>query len=89
MPDWLQRYLGIPPADGGEGNAWRIVWDSPWPDWMPAWFGWLSCVTIGVLLLAVISRDARNLPRPVWISLMLLRVLVLAIMLTRFCVVRG
>lgn len=82
MPDWLQHYLGIPPSEGGEGNAWRIVWDSPWADWIPAWFGWLSCVAIGVLLLAVISRDARNLPRRVWISLMLLRVLVLAIVLT-------
>ena len=85
MPVWLQRYLDIPPSEGGEGTAWRILWESPWPAWMPDWFGWLSCLAIAVLLLFVISRDAGQLTRKSRITLMALRVTVLLILLVLIC----
>jgi hypothetical protein len=85
LPVWLQRYLDIPPSDGGEGTAWRILWESPWPVWMPDWFGWLSCVSVVGLILFVISRDAGKLARFSRITLMTLRVAVLILLLVLIC----
>ena len=81
MPIWLQRYLEIPPSEGGEGTAWRILWESPWPGWIPDWLGWFGCLGILAVLMWVISRDSRSLPRRARWTLIALRCSVLGILL--------
>ncbi|MBD3674650.1 MAG: VWA domain-containing protein [Planctomycetaceae bacterium] len=81
MPVWLQRYLELPPSEDGEGTAWRILWESPWPTWIPDWLGWFGCLAIIACLIWVIRRDARHLPSRARWTLMVLRVSVLAILL--------
>jgi len=80
LPIWLQRYLDIPPSAGGEGTAWRILWESPWPSWMPIWFGWMACLAVVGLLLLIISRDAGQLSRGSRYALITLRLSVLTLL---------
>ncbi|HUG18933.1 MAG TPA: hypothetical protein VMM56_08130 [Planctomycetaceae bacterium] len=73
MPIWLQRYLGIPDTTRGEGTAWRILWEAPWPSWIPDWLGGVVAILIGVGLIGILRRDSRNHSRKKQILLIALR----------------
>jgi hypothetical protein len=33
LPDWLARWLDVPPATGGDAATWRMEFAWPWPPW--------------------------------------------------------
>lgn len=37
MKQFFEWYLGIAPASPGQGTDWSLLYDAPWPSWMPLW----------------------------------------------------
>src|SRR3990172_12387938 len=59
---FFEWYLGIPPAQPGQGTAWSIQHDAPWPAWVPAW-GLLGIAVVAAVWGAwIYSRDAAGVP---------------------------
>ena len=81
--DWLRRsiewYFGVPPAEPGQGTAWHLTAEAPWPSWMPQWtLLMLLLFTVGYIGY-VYFRDSRNLPLRARATLILLRVSTVAL----------
>ncbi|MGC1275705.1 MAG: VWA domain-containing protein [Planctomycetaceae bacterium] len=60
---YLEAYLGIPPADPGQGTAWRVESRPVGPE---GWPEWLIIALAGLLVAAVVYcyfREAHRLPR--------------------------
>ena len=82
----FERYLGVPPAEAGQGTAWRFEWELPWAGWLP---NWLACLVIVALVGGIVwvyTRDARRSAfgrRVGLVALRLLALVLVAVFLTR------
>ncbi len=86
MKRFFERYLGVPPAEAGQGTAWRFEWDLPWPAWVPNWLACLVAVALVAGVVWVYTRDAGRTPVRRRVGLVVLRLLALllvAVFLTR------
>jgi uncharacterized membrane protein len=70
-------FLGVPPADPGQGTEWHFVHNFPWPPWV------LLLFALGAALYVVLvyRRDAGNLSRTVRVSLVSLRLAAIGMLL--------
>ena len=57
----VEWYLGIPPANPGQGTDWNFSAKNPWPDWLPAWGALLAALAIFFCVVWVYLRDANIL----------------------------
>ncbi len=78
LAEW---YLGIPTAEPGQGTAWNLETNSPWPAWLPPWL----VLILGVALVAAIvwayRRDAGWAPLRIRMLLTGLRLTAVALVL--------
>ena len=58
----IERYLGVPPVDPGQGTEWSFSWRWPWASWLPAWVALLLVVAAVAWVIAIYLRDARSAP---------------------------
>ena len=74
-------YLGLPPADAGEGTAWNLVSQTPWPVWFPQWLA-LLVVLAGLACVVLVSwRETRALTRSRRLGLLTLRLITVLLIL--------
>lgn len=81
LKQFLEWYLGIPPAGPGQGTAWHLSVRPPWPSWMPLWGVLLLLFALMAYVVWVYRRDANSLSWPVRTTLVLLRLSAIAIVL--------
>ncbi|MED5401129.1 MAG: vWA domain-containing protein, partial [Planctomycetota bacterium] len=62
MKQFLEWYLGVPPAIPGQETRWQWSFELPWPgSWSPLWAGLVgSCLL--VMVVWIYLRDTRRLP---------------------------
>ena len=77
MKSFLESYLGIAPAQPGQGTRWSWLYQPPWPTWMPHWVLLLVSAATIFYLGWVYRRDARNTSLGMRIGLTMLRLSVL------------
>src|SRR5262249_39361887 len=70
-------FLGIPPADPGQGTAWRFGHSFPWP----AWGLLLFAIFAGLYVVGVYQRDAGHLRGWQRLLLVILRGTAIALLL--------
>lgn len=70
-------FLGIPPAEPGQGTAWRYGQNFPWPAWLLLLFG----VGAAVYVVWLYQRDAGHLGRGKRATLVGLRLAAIALLL--------
>jgi len=58
MKSFLEWYLGIPPAQPGQGTQWSWLYETPWPSWMPQWSVLLLGLLVVLYIGCVYRRDA-------------------------------
>ena len=81
----VEWYLGIPPADPGQGTAWTYSHKTPWPSGMPDWAVLLCGLGLLAFIIWVYIRDASRCRWPARVGLMglrLLAVVLIGVMLT-------
>ncbi len=75
--EWLRHsiewYFGVSPAEPGQGTAWRLSAETPWPAWMPQWALLIVLLFTIAYVVYVYFRDSRNLPLFARATLILLR----------------
>ena len=81
MKSFLEWYLGIPPAQPGQGTQWTWLHQTPWPAWMPQWFVLVLAVAAVVYIALVYQRDAHSASGPKRLLLTALRMGVIATLL--------
>src|SRR5688500_5774993 len=59
LPDWLQRWLGLPAAGSGEGTVWTLENSWPWASWITLLFA-AGAVALITYLYARESTSARR-----------------------------
>ena len=59
LPVWLERMLGVNPADAGEGTVWSL--DHSWP-WAP-WLTLLAALGAAGAILFLYLREGRTAGR--------------------------
>lgn len=74
LAEW---FLGIPPADPGQGTEWRFGHSFPWP----TWFLLLFCLAAAAYVIAIYRRDAGHLSRRARMGLAGLRMASIALLL--------
>jgi len=77
MKSFLESYLGIAPAQPGQGTRWSWLYQPPWPTWIPHWLLLLAGVGTVLYLGWIYRRDARNTSIGLRICLTTLRLSVL------------
>ncbi len=77
MQQLLERFLGIPPSDPGQGKAW--IWNSefPWPGWALVLF----CLCALAYVIVITGLDAMRVKARAQVLLVLLRSMAIAIVL--------
>ncbi len=78
LSEW---YLGVPPADPGQGTAWTYSYRTPWAGWLPPWAVLLLALLAIGFVVRIYQRDARTTTRGARITLIGLRLGVLAMVL--------
>ncbi|MHC4880807.1 MAG: vWA domain-containing protein, partial [Planctomycetota bacterium] len=81
MKSFLEWYLGIPPAQPGQGTQWTWLRQTPWPANMPPWLVVLLLVAVAASVIWVYRRDARNVSLPWRVVLVGLRLASIAFVL--------
>ncbi|MDA0587535.1 MAG: hypothetical protein O3C17_05950 [Planctomycetota bacterium] len=81
MKSFLEWYLGIAPAQPGQGTRWSWQHQAPWPAWMPQWMVLVVSVAAIIYLGWVYRKDAQNASTGMRIGLTLLRLSVLVAVL--------
>ena len=81
MQSFFEWYLGIPPAEQGQGTEWTWDYQTPWPAWVPQWLLVVLAVTSVLYVAWVYQRDAHAASIPKRIVLTLLRIGVLGLVL--------
>lgn len=81
MKSFLEWYLGIPPAQPGQGTQWTWLHQTPWPAWMPQWFVLVVAIASVVYVAFVYQRDASSASVPSRILLTVLRLGVIVTLL--------
>ena len=82
---FIEWYLGIPPADPGQGTEWVFSLKNPWPDWMAPWAILLTALAIVGYVVWIYIRDSQSLTlgkRLLLISLRLATISLLLMLLT-------
>ena len=74
LAEW---FLGIPPADPGQGTAWKFGHNFPWPPWVTLLFALLAAAYVTW----VYQRDAGHLSRLARLLLVSLRLAAIAVLL--------
>jgi len=85
MKQFVEWYLGIPPAEPGEGTSWTFHHTTPWPAGWPDWCALL--VVLGVLSVTVLlgCRAARSCSVRMRVCLVLLRVVAVSLIGVLLC----
>lgn len=78
LSEW---YLGVPPAEPGQGTDWNFSYGIPWPSWLPPWVVLLIAAGLIALLARVYWQDTRTLGWRRRAVLMMLRFAVLGFVL--------
>jgi uncharacterized membrane protein len=81
MKSLLEWYLGIPPAQPGQGTQWTWLHQTPWPAWMPQWFVLVLAIAAVVYIALVYQRDANSASVPWRMGLTVLRLSVIVTLL--------
>ena len=81
MKSFLEWYLGIAPAQPGQGTRWSWQHQAPWPAWMPQWMVLVVSVAAIIYLGWVYRKDAQNASTGMRVGLTLLRLSVLVAVL--------
>ncbi|MCH7988785.1 MAG: VWA domain-containing protein [Planctomycetes bacterium] len=81
LKDLVEWYLGIPEAAAGEGTAWNVRFDTPWPYWMPNWLVLLVVLAAIGFVVGVCSRDAKSASLPMRLGMIVLRLSLLCLLL--------
>ena len=81
MKNFLEWYLGVPPAQPGQGTQWSWLYQTPWPPGMPQWSVLLSAVAVTLYVWWVYRRDANSVSRTGRCGLVALRLAVIGIVL--------
>jgi len=82
LAEW---YLGVPPAEPGQGTAWNFHTNPPWPAWLPDWGVLLLGLAVGTFVVGVYLRDAKSVSlrsRMLLIGLRLAAIVLLLLFLT-------
>ncbi len=77
----LEWYLGVSPTDPGQGTAWKYLYRTPWPDWLPSWAVMLGLAGLACFVIFIYSRDAQGLSWNKRAGLTTLRLMVVAMVL--------
>jgi len=85
MKQFVEWYLGIPPAEPGEGTSWTFQHTTPWPAGWPDWCSLLA--VLGVLAVTVVIgfRAARACRLRIRVCLVLLRLLAVSLIGVFLC----
>jgi uncharacterized membrane protein len=62
LPEWIERWLGIPPAGSGEGTLWSLEFSWPWTPWLTVLFVAGTAALVGGLYLRETRGKGRLLP---------------------------
>jgi uncharacterized membrane protein len=90
MQSFFEWYLGIPPAEQGQGTEWTWDYRTPWPSWIPPWVVVLAAVASVIYIGWIYRRDAHSASIAKRVVLSLLRIGVLGLVLlilTELCLV--
>ncbi len=75
----VESYLGVSPAEPGQGTAWKVSFHPPWPaDW-PSWCVLSLLVALIAFVVVISLRDSSALPRKIRALLLCLRLLSLGV----------
>jgi uncharacterized membrane protein len=81
MKSFLEWYLGIPPAQPGQGTQWTWLRQTPWPASAPPWLVVIVLLAVAASIIWVYRRDARTVALPWRIVLTGLRLASIAFVL--------
>ena len=81
MQSFFEWYLGIPPAEQGQGTEWTWDFQSPWPAWMPQSLVVVLAVATVIYIGWVYKRDAHSASISKRVCLAVLRMSVLCMVL--------
>jgi len=84
LKEFMEWYLGIPPAAPGEGTSWNVRYDTPWPYWMPDWLLLILALAVIGFVVGINSRDAKAASLPMRIAMIFLRLSLLSLLLLVF-----
>src|SRR3990172_6339302 len=62
IEQFFEWYLGVPPAQPGQGTAWSLHYDAPWPAWVPGGGVLLVAIAAAVWVVWIYGRDAAGVP---------------------------
>ncbi len=77
----FEWYFNIPAAQPGQGTAWSIHYDVPWPNWLPTWCVLLGAAAIVYSVSFIYQRDAAGVPLVRRIVLVALRLSLLVMLI--------
>lgn len=81
MKNFLEWYLGVPPAQPGQGTQWSWLYQTPWPSGMPQWSVLLCTISLLTYVWWIYRRDASAASRTSRFGLVALRLAVIGIVL--------
>lgn len=81
MKNFLEWYLGVPPAQPGQGTQWSWLYQTPWPSSMPQWTVLLAATFLVLYVWWIYRRDASSASRLSRFGLVALRLAVVGIVL--------
>lgn len=81
MKNFLEWYLGVPPAQPGQGTQWSWLYQTPWPSGMPQWSVLLAAAAIIVYVWWIYRRDAASVSRIARPGMIALRLAVISTVL--------
>ena len=81
LKDLVEWYLGIPEAAAGEGTAWNVRFDTPWPYWTPNWLVLIVVLAAIGFVVGICSRDAKSASFPMRLGMIALRLSLLCLLL--------
>ncbi|MGE3316992.1 MAG: hypothetical protein AB7O26_17890 [Planctomycetaceae bacterium] len=78
---FIEWYFEVPAADPGQGTAWNIRFNPPWAPSVPTWVLFVAIVAIIAWVVVIYWKDASNSPLPRRLSLIGLRLAVVAMLI--------
>ncbi|NQV25288.1 MAG: VWA domain-containing protein, partial [Rhodopirellula sp.] len=81
MKNFLEWYLGVPPAQPGQGTQWSWLYQAPWPSGMPQWSVLPAAIAMLFYVWWIYRRDAGSASRASRMGLVALRLGVIGIVL--------
>jgi len=76
-----ETYLGVAPTLPGEGTAWNFTNHFPWLDQFPPWGLVLAAAMLCGYVVWIYLRDAKSVPIPARVGLIVLRLMVIGLAL--------